>query len=480
MQGTRPSKKETTIPNVKRYLNKVTIASDGLLVVKKSDPLSPSREAIVVPQQVLPGLVTAFHIRFEHPTSNELLAIMERSFFALNLGKAITETLSNCHLCVSLAKIPKSLTIQSTSDPPATFGSQFACDVLRRERQKILIVREYISSFTLTSLIASEEQGDLRTALLKLLVGYIPLDGPLSIVRSDPAPGLKALENDALLKKHRIVVDVGRIKNLNKNPVAERAVQEIEEVITRMETHNEALNDISLAVLTARLNNKIRLNGLSSREILMQRDQYSNVPIPINDKEIILEKHARAINDHESSEKSKSGGNPPLRPLNVNIGDLVHLYNDKDKHHPRSRYIVTGKDGMWLQIRKFTGSQLRTLAYKVKLEEVFKVPSQCPERQSPRDTTEEDELIELESTQEPTPLLNQPTDPIVTDPIPEDNVEIPTEILTPPNDNDIEDSSDSQSTTGDVDNEPDEMSIGGLRRSERTRNPPPYLADYKR
>ena len=139
---------------MKRYLNKVTIASDGLLVVKKSDPLSPTREAIVVPQQVLPGLVTAFHIRFEHPTSNELLSIMERSFFALNLGEAITETSSNFHLCVSLAKIPKSLTTQSTSDPPAAFGSQFAYDVLCRERQKILIVREYIRSFTLTSLIA--------------------------------------------------------------------------------------------------------------------------------------------------------------------------------------------------------------------------------------------------------------------------------------------------------------------------------------
>ena len=176
---------------------------------------------------------------------------------------------------------------------------------------------------------------------------------------------------------------------------------------------------------------------------------------------------------------SKSGGNPPLKPPNVNIGDLVHLYNDKDKHHPRSRYLVTGKDGIWLQIRKFTGSQLRTLAYKVKLEEVFKVPSQCSERQSPIDTSEEDEPIELESTQEPTQSLNQPTDPIVNDPIPEENVEIPTEILTPPNDNDIEDSTDTQSTTKDVDNEPDEESIGGLRRSERIRHRPPYLADYK-
>ena len=53
MQGTRPSKKETIIPNVKRYLNEVIIASDGLPVVKKSDPLGPTRETIVVPLQIL-------------------------------------------------------------------------------------------------------------------------------------------------------------------------------------------------------------------------------------------------------------------------------------------------------------------------------------------------------------------------------------------------------------------------------------------
>ena len=163
---------------------------------------------------------------------------------------------------------------------------------------------------------------------------------------------------------------------------------------------------------------------------------------------------------------------------NVNIGDLVHLYNDKDKHHPRSRYIVTGKDGIWLQIRKFTGSKLRTLAYKVKLEEVFKVPSQCSERLLPRNTTEDDDLDELEPAQEQTPLLSQPVDPIVNDPASEDMVEIPTEILTPPNDNDIEDSSDIQSTT-DVNSTPDEESIGEPRRSGRAQKPPPYLADYK-
>ena len=124
IQGTRPSKKETTIPNVKRYLNKITITNDVLLVVRKSDPLSSTREAIVVPVTILPGLTTALHIRFNHPTSNELMTIMDRSFFGLNMSKVVTEVTSNCHTCASIAKVPKSLvTCQSSSEPPACFGS---------------------------------------------------------------------------------------------------------------------------------------------------------------------------------------------------------------------------------------------------------------------------------------------------------------------------------------------------------------------
>ena len=40
-QGTRPSKKLNNIKDVKRYLNVATIARDGLLVVKRTDPLCP-------------------------------------------------------------------------------------------------------------------------------------------------------------------------------------------------------------------------------------------------------------------------------------------------------------------------------------------------------------------------------------------------------------------------------------------------------
>ena len=49
-----------------------------------------------------------------------------------------------------------------------------------------------------------------------------------------------------MLKKYRIHLEVGRAKNANKNPVAERAVQEMEEVLQRMDNHNEAINECSL------------------------------------------------------------------------------------------------------------------------------------------------------------------------------------------------------------------------------------------
>lgn len=68
IQGTRPSKKQTNAKDVKRYLNVATIARDGLLVVNCDVPLAPTRECIIVPRQVLDGLLTALHIQLSHPT----------------------------------------------------------------------------------------------------------------------------------------------------------------------------------------------------------------------------------------------------------------------------------------------------------------------------------------------------------------------------------------------------------------------------
>ena len=73
----------------------------------------------------------------------------------------------------------------------------------------------------------------LRDAIIRLCVQMRPLDGPPVVVCTDPAPGFKALTDDQLLKHHRITIDLGHAKNQNKNPAAERAVQELENELLR-------------------------------------------------------------------------------------------------------------------------------------------------------------------------------------------------------------------------------------------------------
>lgn len=101
-QGTRPSKKLTNIRDVKRYLNVATIAKDGLLVARRSDPLQPPAELIIVPRSVLDGLVTALHIRLDHPTKHQMMLVIRRNFFALDLSQSIDRVCDSCHTCVSL------------------------------------------------------------------------------------------------------------------------------------------------------------------------------------------------------------------------------------------------------------------------------------------------------------------------------------------------------------------------------------------
>jgi hypothetical protein len=54
----------------------------------------------------------------------------------------------------------------------------FAADVMKRERQLVLIVRECVTSFTFTKLLESERYHDLRDATIQLFAEVHPLDGP--------------------------------------------------------------------------------------------------------------------------------------------------------------------------------------------------------------------------------------------------------------------------------------------------------------
>ena len=123
--------KRTNVKDVKRYLRVASIADDGLLVLQRHNPLSPTRECIIVPRQALDGLLTALHIQFGHPSCHQLKMVVKRYLFALDLDKAVSRVSEGCHSCAAIRNSPSSRIHKSTSPPPEAIGQSFAADVMK-------------------------------------------------------------------------------------------------------------------------------------------------------------------------------------------------------------------------------------------------------------------------------------------------------------------------------------------------------------
>ena len=426
-QGTRPGVKETSIKCVKQYLNRVTLASDGLIIFKRVEPFAPPRECIVVPGEILHGLIMALHLRLSHPSVNEMSKVFKRYFWAINMDKALNDCVSACHQCASLKKATHALIPQASSDPPTAVAYQFAADVLKRRGQLILVIREYVSAFTWTLLIPSEQHNDLRDGIVKSIIGFTPLDGPPSVIRTDAATGFQALTSDPTLKEARISIEIGNPKNINKNPVAERAIQDLEEELSREPQLLSHITEVALARVTARLNARIRTDGLSAREIFFQRDQFTNNQIEFSDRSVITAKHNRAVKNNVYSADSKAHGKPPRPTQNINVGDLVYLYSERDKHLGRSRYLVISVEGEWCSVRKFANTTISSSAYRVKLNEVYKVPTTTLEVLPKQQLLDDDDDTELNliSPSPPPATTLRPAAPAPRPPSPDQSPNMP-------------------------------------------------------
>ena len=222
--------------------------------------------------------------------------------------------------------VSKLLIKQSSDDPPEVVGVSFAADVIKRYRQLILVLRECTTSFTASCLVHDEKHNTLSDALTQLTVDLHPLDGPRAIIRVDPSPRFQSMANNDSLNHLNVTIDVGRVKNKNKNPVAEKAVRELEEELIRQEPGGRPVSAVGLALATARLNSRLRLPGLSSRELWTQRNQFTHEQLPLSDYDLILGKHEQRSTNHASSEKSKNPrGLVPNTP-SLHVGDIVYLF----------------------------------------------------------------------------------------------------------------------------------------------------------
>ena len=84
--------------------------------------------------------------------------IFDRYFYGLRSKKVIEEVVEQCSQCNSMKYIAPELMTQTTSSVVEHPGDKFAADVMRRALQKILVVRDYHSSYTTTAIIPDEKQ----------------------------------------------------------------------------------------------------------------------------------------------------------------------------------------------------------------------------------------------------------------------------------------------------------------------------------
>ena len=131
--------------------------------------------------------------------------------------------------------------------------------------------------------------------MIQLCVRLIPLDGPSATIRTDPVPGFQKLVQDTILAQHRIVIELGRAKNINKNPVTEKSIQELEDEILKLDRDRSTITNSQLAIAVANLNSRLRSQGLSSREMWTQHDQFTSTPLPLDDQKLLEEQHHRRL-----------------------------------------------------------------------------------------------------------------------------------------------------------------------------------------
>ena len=160
--------------------------------MQRHEPLFPSRECIIVPRQVLHGLLTALHIQLSHPTTHQLKMVVKRYLYALDMDKAIARVCDGCHSCAALRQTPIARIEQSTAPPPDAVGQSFAANLIKRSRQLILVLRETVTSYTSSLLVEDERHQTLRDALIPLCIQMRPMNGPPAVIPTDPAPGFRA------------------------------------------------------------------------------------------------------------------------------------------------------------------------------------------------------------------------------------------------------------------------------------------------
>ena len=376
-----PEKKKTRNENTKLKLlfnlyreGKLKVHKDGLITVGHTETNGNQYQAISVPTTLFPGLIHALHYKLSHPSKLQLCKLISRHFYTPGYNRIIEEVSDACEMCCALKQLPKEMFSESTGHI-AGFGTNFSADVIERNSQQILIVREKLSSFTFTKFVCDQKAETLKQALISLIIEYVPHSG--TTVQVDCATAWASLSKESDidnsdLKKLKIKIGLGRHHNVNKNPVSDNACKEFHKEVLRLKPEGSILSEVERAIVTSNMNQRIRRSGFSSREICFKRDLVLNKHKEVDDNiiagdivDLRMKHHNKTSNDVTASSWS--------------VGLNVFLKSDKSKLKARQLYRIVDlfhkDDEKWATIQKHD-SQFRAKKYQVKLTELLPLPGQ--------------------------------------------------------------------------------------------------------
>ena len=220
----------------------------------------------------------------------------------------------------------------STVTPPEYFGEQYASDVIRRQRQKILVLRETATSYTWAKLIKSETAAVLEAGLRSLFGQVRPPNAarPASC-RLDNAAAFQTLALNDSLENIGVKLDLSNAANINGNPVAEKANRELEKCIIVCQPAGGRITSSVLASAVSMLNARPRWSTMSARELWTGKDPITGHTLVFDQKHIIAQQHKRRLNSHPVVTDS---------PLDIQPGDLVFNNDEGSKLKARDKLIV--------------------------------------------------------------------------------------------------------------------------------------------
>lgn len=375
--GQIPSKKVGKVQSdTRKIASTASIAKDGLLIVPRTIPFSTNKEErIVVPTSYMKTLINQLHIRHQHPSRAQLKSIFDKYFFGIGTSNIIEETCNLCHLCQAVKKLPQQK-IFSTTTMAQIPGTHFVCDIMRRAKQNIIVVRDQFSSYTNATIIESEKHQDIEEAIIDLIS---PIRAPGKVmIKTDQATAFQYLsKHQTSLKSLNVHIELAN--DFSKNAVAtvDKGIQELQQELKRIQPFEKPISKAELSMAIMQLNNRLRRNGqISAREILFSRDYNKHTNLNLDDKALA----ASQLSSRNEANQQHNKNQKIIKPENIIEGDTVMLKQNPQKHRIRDTFMVksTADDKITMQKiiipQNNKPAKCRSKQYLVPKTKVFKAP----------------------------------------------------------------------------------------------------------